>query len=49
MAPKRRKKPKTALEKMNDKRLLKEIRRDLHSLILDAESAIAAKPKKGKK
>jgi hypothetical protein len=47
MAPKRRKKPKTALEKMSDKRLLKEIREDLHAL-LDAESAMTAKPKKRK-
>jgi hypothetical protein len=47
MAPKQ-KKPKTALEKMSDKRLLKEIRKDLHTMVIEAEGAIALKPKKRK-
>lgn len=47
MAPKR-KKQKTALEKMSDKRLLKEIRKDLHTMVLEAEGAIAQKSKKRK-
>jgi hypothetical protein len=48
MAPKR-KRPKTALEKMSDKKLLKEIRKDLHTLVLEAEGAIALKSKKRKR
>ncbi len=48
MAPKRKKKPKTALEKMSDKKLLKEIRKDLHTMVLEAEGAIALKSKKDK-
>ncbi|MGH9684858.1 MAG: hypothetical protein ACRD4S_14750 [Candidatus Acidiferrales bacterium] len=47
MAP-RRKRPKTELEKMSDKKLLKEIRKDLHTMILEAEGAIALKSKKRK-
>ena len=48
MAPKKRKRPKTALEKMSDKRLLESIRKDLHTLVLEAEGAVAPKPKKRK-
>jgi hypothetical protein len=47
MAPKR-KRPKTELEKMSDKRLLREIRKDLHTMVLEAEGAIASKSKKRK-
>jgi hypothetical protein len=47
MTPKRKRK-KTALEKMSDKKLLKEIRKDLHTMVLEAEGAIALKTKKGK-
>ena len=47
MAPKR-KKLKTALEKMSDKQLLKSIRKDLHTMVLEAEGAIALKSKKRK-
>ncbi len=48
MAPKRKKREKTALEKMSDKQLLKSIRKDLHTMVLEAEGAIALKSKKGK-
>ena len=47
MAPKR-KKLKTPLEKMSDKKLLKEIRKDLHAMALEAEGAIGLKSKKRK-
>jgi len=47
MAPKR-KKTKSALEKMSDKKLLKEIRKDLHTMVLEAEGTIALKSKKRK-
>jgi hypothetical protein len=47
MPPK--KKEKTALEKMSDRKLLREIRKDLHTLVLQAEASSApAKPKKRK-
>jgi hypothetical protein len=47
MAPKRKKtKEKTALERMSDKKLIKSIRKDLHTMVLEAEGAIALKPKK---
>jgi hypothetical protein len=49
MTPKRKKKPKTALEKMSDKRLLEGIRKDLHTMVLEAEGAIALKSKKGRR
>ena len=48
MAPKKRKRPKTELEKMSDKQLLESIRKDLHTRILEAEGAITLKPKKRK-
>ena len=48
MAPKKRKRPKTALEKVSDKQLLKSIRKDLHTMVLEAEGAIVLKSKKSK-
>jgi len=48
MAPKR-KRPRTALERMSDKRPLKEIRKDLHQMVLEAEGAIDPKPAKRKR
>ena len=48
MAPTRHKRPKTAQEQMRGKRPLKEIRKDLHTLVLEAEGAIALKPNKRK-
>jgi len=47
MTPKK-KRPQTALEKMSDKKLMKEIRRDLHTMVLEAEARLAQKPKKHK-
>jgi hypothetical protein len=49
MTPKKRKKPKTALEKMSDKQLLKSIRKDLHTMVIEAEAALLDKPKKSKR
>ncbi len=48
MAPKRKKREKTALEKLSDKTLLRSIKKDLHTLILEAEGVTVRKPKKGK-
>ena len=48
MAPKKRKQPKTALEKMSDKQLLRSIKKDLHTLILESEGATVPKSKKHK-
>lgn len=48
MAPKKRKRTKTALEKMSDQKLLRSIKKDLHTLILEAEGAIVPKSKKRK-
>jgi len=44
MAPKR-KKTKALVEKADGKRLIKEIRKDLHSMVLEAEGAIALRPR----
>jgi hypothetical protein len=49
MLPKRRKKVKTPLEKMSTKTLVGEIRKDLHTMILEAEGALPGKKKKQKK
>ena len=48
MAPKRKKREKTALEKLSDKQLLKSIRKDLHTMAIEAEAALLDKPKKRK-
>jgi len=48
MAPKKRKKPQTALEKVSTKTLLRSIRKNLHTMVLEAEGAAALKPKKRK-
>lgn len=47
MSPKS-KKPKTALEKMSTRKLVADIRKDLHTMVLEAEGAVARKPKKRK-
>jgi len=49
MSPKRRKRPKTELEKMPTRKLVASIRKDLHALVLEAEGAIAATPSKRKR
>ena len=49
MSPKRRKKLKTELEKMSTKTLVRDIRRDLHAMVLEAEGAIAPTPSKRKR
>jgi hypothetical protein len=49
MAPRRKKRPKTDLEKMSTRELISSIRKDLHSMVLEAEGAIVLKPKKQKK
>lgn len=46
--PPKKKREKTELEKVPTKTLLKSIRKDLHTMVLEAEGAIA-KPKKSKK
>jgi hypothetical protein len=42
----KRKKPKTTSTKMSDKHLPKEPRKDLHTMVLEAEGALALKSKK---
>ena len=49
MAPKRKKRPKTELEKMSTRKLVASIRKDLHTMVLEAEGAVAIKPKKQRK
>ncbi len=49
MSPKRKKMSKTPLERMSTKRLVREIRKDLHTMVLEAEGAIALKPSKRKR
>ncbi len=48
MAPKKRKRPQTALEKVSTKKLLASIRKDLHTLAIESEAALLDKPKKRK-
>jgi len=49
MAAKRKNKPKTELEKIPVRKLLADVRKDLHTMVLQAEGAIALKPKKRKR
>lgn len=49
MSPKRKKKLKTDLEKMSTRKLLSDIRKDLHTMVLEAEGAAALKSKKRKR
>ena len=49
MVPKKRKRGKTALEKMSHKQLLVSLRKDLHTLVLEAEGATVQKRKKRKR
>jgi len=48
MAPKKRRKTQTALERVGTKTLLRSIRKNLHTMVLEAEGAIVLKPKKRK-
>ncbi|MGB2625118.1 MAG: hypothetical protein WA857_15010 [Candidatus Acidiferrum sp.] len=48
MPPKRKKREKTELEKMSTRKLVASIRKDLHTMVLEAEAAIDRKPKKDK-
>ena len=49
MSPKRKKKLTTPLERMSTAKLVKDIRKDLHTMVLEAEGAIALKPAKRKR
>jgi hypothetical protein len=49
MAPKRKKREKTELEKMPTRKLVASIRKDLHTMVLEAEAALFDKPKKRKR
>lgn len=49
MSPKRKKKLKTPLERMSTEKLVQDIRKDLHTLVLEAEGAAALKPAKRKR
>jgi hypothetical protein len=46
--PPKKKREKTELEKVPTRTLLKSIRKDLHTMVLEAEASLA-KPKKSKK
>jgi len=48
MPTKRKKKQKTELERVNTRKLVVNIRKDLHTMVLEAEGAIASKSKRRK-
>ena len=49
MPPKRKKKAKTELEKIPTRKLIADIRKDLHTMVLQAEEAIVLKQTKRKR
>jgi hypothetical protein len=48
MSPKPKKRVKTPLERVSTRKLVQSIRKDLHTMVLEAEAATALKPRKRK-